>query len=319
MASTRGKWVPLASVAVAAIGFVAALLGMGLVATPEYEHASYLHTGLIWLAWSWLALASVAVSAASLRRSFAQLSRAVRRITVVLDAVVLIVAAGALPLSIASLNIYRAGIAAYDAAVQSCGHPPVLATTGFGDDVILPTDSDYERLKYSTTDPLLGTTTYFCTLAEAEANGHQRQVWHDQATCPAHCPVADVFASPVPYPGRPWHRGSAAVPPSEMAAAAGPAHCGWQSATFLTFGWPLGTRPQTAAGARQFIRDPDRIVPSLRPMDPHATLPPDARPTGYTYGSIALYLSPSDQDQYVYLVGSTVERWPRSDPMSLCQ
>lgn len=131
--------------------------------------------------------------------------------------------------------------------------------------------------------------------------------------------VAEVFASPLPYPGYPWTHDGQEVSASEIVAAAGPAHCGWQSATFLTFGWPLGTRPETSSGARQFIRDPNHVLPRSLSLDLHAKLPANARPTGYKYRSVDLYLSPADQDQSVYLVlGSTVERWPRSDPMTLC-
>jgi len=40
---------------------------------------------------------------------------------------------------------------------------------------------------------------------------------------------------------------------------------------------------------------------------------------GYRYGAIELYLNPSDQDEAIYVVSPTdVERWPRSDPMTLC-
>jgi hypothetical protein len=176
-------------------------------------------------------------------------------------------------------------------------------------------------LKYSPADHfLLGTRVYFCTLPDAEAHGYKRQAWHDTVTCSAAgCPVAAMFAKPAAYPGHPWKHDGIEVPALEIAAAAGPAHCGWESATFLTFGWPLGTRHQTAAGSRQFIRDPNHVVPRSFPLDLHAMLPADARPTGYSFGDgVALYLSPSDQNQFVYLVGSTVERWPRSDPMTLC-
>ena len=132
--------------------------------------------------------------------------------------------------------------------------------------------------------------------------------------------VADVFGTPAPYPGRAWTRHGVEVPPSEIVAAAGPQHCGWESATFLTLGWPLGTRPQTAAGARQYIRDPRHVLPPrLAALELEASLPADAGPTGYAYGPVRLYLAPSDQDQAVYLVlGDSVERWPRSDPMTLC-
>jgi hypothetical protein len=134
--------------------------------------------------------------------------------------------------------------------------------------------------------------------------------------------IADAFAAPPAYPGQPWTLHSSPVPPSEIVAAAGPAHCGWDSATLLTIGWPLGTRPDNAGGARQYIRDPNNVTQShsLRnTLDLHASLPPDAYDTGYRYGTIALYLSPSDQDTAAYLVaGNEVERWPRSDPMTLC-
>jgi hypothetical protein len=132
--------------------------------------------------------------------------------------------------------------------------------------------------------------------------------------------VADVFGAPAPYPGRAWTRDGVEVPPSEIVAAAGPEHCRWQSAILLTLGWPLGTRPRTAAGARQYVRDPGHVLGSRLPaLEVDATLPADAGPTGYAYGSVRLYLAPSDQDQAVYLVlGVSIERWPRSDPMTLC-
>jgi hypothetical protein len=52
----------------------------------------------------------------------------------------------------------------------------------------------------------------------------------------------------------------------------------------------------------------------------HASLPPDARATGHRHGSIEIYVSPSDQERAIYVVGADgAERWPRSDPMTLCQ
>jgi hypothetical protein len=85
-------------------------------------------------------------------------------------------------------------------------------------------------------------------------------------------------------------------------------------------GWPLGTRPATAAGARQYVRDPRHGLASRLPaLVLKANLPADAGPTGYAYGPVQLYLAPFDQDRAVYLVlGDSVERWPRSDPMTLC-
>jgi hypothetical protein len=90
----------------------------------------------------------------------------------------------------------------------------------------------------------------------------------------------------------------------------------------LTVGWPLGTAATTAAHARQYIRDPDRVLgrPDLAEhLDLHAVLPADAIDSGYRYGRVALYLSRKDQDEAAYLVaGGDIERWPRSDPMTVC-
>jgi hypothetical protein len=111
------------------------------------------------------------------------------------------------------------------------------------------------------------------------------------------------------------------VAPDVIVAAAGPEHCQWQSATFLTIGWPLGTPARDAGSARQYIRDPLGVVPAhlLAPFEKKIDVPRDARPTGYRYQNIQLYLAPSDQDSAAYLVGpGSVERWPRSDPMTVC-
>ncbi len=179
MVSTRRKWIPLVSIGLAYAGFVVGLGVMTLLSTPEYEHTSYLHLGLIALAWSVLALVSVAVSITSFVLAFNQFRRWLRWITAALNVIVVIALIGGFRISISSLQEYTAGFAAYEAAVRVCGHPPVLASAGWGGDILIPGDSDYERLKYSTQDPLLlGTPTYFCTTADAEARGYQRAPWH---------------------------------------------------------------------------------------------------------------------------------------------
>lgn len=130
-----------------------------------------------------------------------------------------------------------------------------------------------------------------------------------------------TFDATPAYPGYPWTRDGRAVKPEEMGTSAGPAHCGWQSAAFLGIGWPLGTLSASAAQLRQYIRDPRGSVRAgLRDRLGLGVLPPaDARATGYRYGQIEIFFSPTDQDQAVYLVGpSAVERWPRADPMALC-
>jgi hypothetical protein len=133
--------------------------------------------------------------------------------------------------------------------------------------------------------------------------------------------VAVAFDPPPPQPYT-WLRDGREVSGFELSTFAGPDHCGWQSATVLIIGWPAGTVSRTIDEAHQYVRDPHGAVKSsLRDrLVLHATLPADARPTGYRHGSIELYLSPRDQDEGIYVVGPAggAERWPRDDPPSGC-
>lgn len=130
------------------------------------------------------------------------------------------------------------------------------------------------------------------------------------------------FDSPPEHPGYQWTRDGRPVSGRELTTAAAPGHCDWESATFLTIGWPLGTVSTTSAQARQFIRDPEGVVSSRNlqnELELHAKLPRDAVATGYRYRELEIYLSASDQDWAIYVVGPAgAERWPRSDPMTLC-
>jgi hypothetical protein len=133
--------------------------------------------------------------------------------------------------------------------------------------------------------------------------------------------VAAAFDLPPTYPGYVWTRDGNAVSEFELVTSAGPDHCGWESATYLTIGWPPPSVASFATGARLYIRDPHGVVgASYRDgLAPHASLPSDARPTGHRHGAIQIYVSPSDQDRAIYVVGpGGAERWPRSDPMTLC-
>ena len=133
--------------------------------------------------------------------------------------------------------------------------------------------------------------------------------------------VAAAFDLPPSYPGYVWTRDGNKVSEFELVTAAGPGHCGWESATYLTIGWPPPTVSSNATGAHLYIRDPRGVVNSSYRdgLVLHATLPSDARPTGHRHGAIEIYVSPSDQDRAIYVVAPDgAERWPRSDPMSLC-
>ena len=133
--------------------------------------------------------------------------------------------------------------------------------------------------------------------------------------------VASAFDAPPGYPGYGWARDGRPVDGSELTTIAGPSHCHWESATMLFIGWPPGTKATQFAQSRFYVRDPqgayaaayrDRLVRN-------ASLPSDARPTGYRLGPIELYVSPDDQDEAIYVVApSGSERWPRVEPAGLC-
>src|SRR5213593_1080733 len=98
---------------------------------------------------------------------------------------------------------------------------------------------------------------------------------------------AEAFNQPPAWPGYEWSLNGHSVGTDVIATAAGPEHCGWQTATFLTLGWPAGRSSNTAAGARQYIRDPKHAIgtPYLKvQLELHASLPSVAAPTGLTYG-----------------------------------
>ena len=132
--------------------------------------------------------------------------------------------------------------------------------------------------------------------------------------------VSLAFDPPPPYPGYAWYRDGRQVSSFELNTNAGPDHCGWQSATFMTVGWPIPRVSETIAEARQFIRDPYGAVnSSLRDrLVLNAVMPADARRTGYHHGSLELYVSATNDDAVFVVSPRGTERWPRSDPPIAC-
>ena len=133
---------------------------------------------------------------------------------------------------------------------------------------------------------------------------------------------AQAFDNPPAWPGYQWSYRGEKVGGPVITTAAGPEHCGSQSATLMTLGWPPGTPSPTAAGARQYVRDPRQALPSRYlkgQLDLHAHLPAGAVATGLGLGALSIYLGPDGGDSAVFVTGRhSVERWPRSDPMTLC-
>ncbi len=132
--------------------------------------------------------------------------------------------------------------------------------------------------------------------------------------------VASAFDEPPPYPGYHWSRNGERAGESEITTIAGPDHCGWGPAAMMFIGWPPPAVAPTADRARQFIRDPQGVFGAKfrDGLRRGIQIPSDARTTGYRYGQLEVFVSPSD-DGGIYVASPTdVERWPRSDPMTLC-
>jgi hypothetical protein len=168
----RRALTPLISIAVAYFGFLVSGLILSRIIGPEYEHSDNLRRGVVFLSWALLALTAVAVSFTSLAFVGRRLRLWLRILTVVLNLPVLAVASVAFVVGIWSLQDYSASFAAYDAAAQICGHPPIIAETGWAAGYMLPNASDYARQRYTTHDRFIfGGTVYYCTAADAEAAG----------------------------------------------------------------------------------------------------------------------------------------------------
>jgi hypothetical protein len=128
--------------------------------------------------------------------------------------------------------------------------------------------------------------------------------------------LAERFDDLPTWPGSPWFRDGRQVLRSELGVSAGPEHCGWEEAAYLS-GSALPA-PRDEHGAL-WARDPDGILEHFpraqQEFRSPATLPADAEFTGYYQGPVEVWTAPSDEAEYVYLVNgrdrSDVERWVR--------
>ncbi len=163
---------PLLILGIAPISFAIGVVALGQIFGPEYQHSQNLWRGVFFLAWALLGLTAVAVSCTTLVFVAREMRLWLRIATVALSVPVLLVAAAAFVAGTWSLQDYSGSFAAYDTAVEICGHPPAIAETGWAAGYMLPNTSDYERQKYTTHDRFIfGGTRYYCTAADAQAAG----------------------------------------------------------------------------------------------------------------------------------------------------
>lgn len=128
--------------------------------------------------------------------------------------------------------------------------------------------------------------------------------------------LASLFEGLPEWPGDPWLQDESAVPHAELAVFPAPEHCGWQEAIYLSGTGLYAPRDQDG---RLWSRDPKGVLQhfpraQLEFRSP-AVLPADAADTGYRQGAVELWVAPSDEARYVYVVNGEdrddVERWVR--------
>jgi hypothetical protein len=125
------------------------------------------------------------------------------------------------------------------------------------------------------------------------------------------------------YPGSQWYGPNGDEIPQEseiINAITAPEHCGWETAVMMHVGWPLGRAASDSSESRQYLRDPDEILPGslMTTFDPDTQIPTRARNTGYRTAFMEPWLHPDD-DTAAYLVFEDhIERWPRARDAIAC-
>lgn len=118
-------------------------------------------------------------------------------------------------------------------------------------------------------------------------------------------------------PSGSWKLAGEPVDPDQVESSAGPEHCGWQDAHFLSLSWPPKRTYDDPRRKRTYIRDPEGVLRDAAltaKFRGDAVLPAAAEATGYENDGTELWFAPSDSDSTAYLVsdgGQRVEAWPR--------
>jgi hypothetical protein len=102
-----------------------------------------------------------------------------------------------------------------------------------------------------------------------------------------------------------------------LAERSGAAHCGWEQASVMMAGRPLGSRYTTPEDAVEYVKDPNGVF-GLRDLaqefDPDAELPGGAVDTGFRRAGSALWHVPGDQTAVWVVAATGIERWPAGRP-----
>ena len=126
-----------------------------------------------------------------------------------------------------------------------------------------------------------------------------------------------------PYPGNTWYGPDGPIPAESgiINVIQGPEHCAWDSAALLHVGWPIEHDAADASESRQFVRDPQGVLPQdslMSKFDDSAILFGGAEYTGYRTDFIELWLFPQDDTGAFLMFADHVEWWPRAEEPIAC-
>lgn len=187
--------------------------------------------------------------------------------------------------------------------------PFVVAAGGLFASAVACGGAESEVALTTTAPPTTVATT---TVAEEQPSSEVPE--HSQLSeRPEGCPsdpgsTTDLRAEPPMYvrPGLPeWERwtdeAGCEIRLDVISMVAGPDHCGWETATFISTGTPIGAPKPRVAGdeTRTFIWDPEQVLVRIDGIDrsislPIADLAGRAADTGFRHDNTQLWLDDVD-------------------------
>ena len=106
----------------------------------------------------------------------------------------------------------------------------------------------------------------------------------------------------------------------------GPTHCGWESATFITIGTPIGEPVEIdgvgSDGARTYVWDPEVVLVYIDGIERDASLriedlPDTASDTGFSAGEAELWLDSADATTLYRVQDGVADQFVLDEPRQI--